>query len=131
MRLTSHQKQALESICETFHPRSEGWPSAVELGVPDALAEALESNPRARSRAQFSNLLDVWDSKLHPFFAVGEYENFSKLKRDIREKILRSWADSSLQKRRAAFQALRRAIGFLYVAVPAGSGSNPVWAKIG
>jgi len=66
------------------------------------------------------NLLDVWDSKLHAFLLAGEYENFSKLEKDVREKVLRSWADSSLQKRRAAFQALRRAIGFLYVTLPGG-----------
>jgi long-chain-alcohol oxidase len=130
MQLTPRQKHALESICETFYPRSEGWPSAVELGVPDALAEALEFNPRTRSRAQFLNLLDVWDSKLHAFLVAGEYGDFSKLEKDVREKILRSWADSSLEKRRAAFQALRRAIGFLYVAVPGSGRTNPVWEKI-
>jgi len=44
---------------------------------------------------------------------------------------LRSWADSSLQKRRAAFQALRRAIGFLYVTLPGGGGGvSPVLGKI-
>jgi len=38
------------------------------------------------------NLLDVWDSKLHAFLLAGEYENFSKLEKDVREKVLRSWA---------------------------------------
>jgi len=50
-QLTPRQKHALESICETFFPSSEGWPSAVELGVPDALAEALEFN-RGREAAR-------------------------------------------------------------------------------
>src|SRR6266404_115811 len=131
MQLTPRQKHALESICETFFPSSEGWPSAVELGVPDALAEALEFNPRTRSGAQFLNLVDVCDANLHAFLLAGEYENFSKLEKDVREKVLRSWADSSLQKRRAAFQALRRAIGFLYVTLPGGGGGvSPVLGKI-
>ena len=131
MQLTPRQKHALESICETFFPRSEGWPSAVEMGVPDALAEALEFNPRTRDRAQFLNLLDMWDSKLHALLLAGKYENFSNLGKEVREKILRSWADSSLRKRRAAFQALRKAIGFLYVMLPGGSGeASPVWGKI-
>ncbi|HLK02889.1 MAG TPA: gluconate 2-dehydrogenase subunit 3 family protein, partial [Candidatus Acidoferrum sp.] len=63
MQLTLRQKHALESICETFLPASEGWPSAIEMGVPEALEDALDFNPRMRDRAQFLNLLDVWDSK--------------------------------------------------------------------
>src|SRR5262249_61540135 len=50
--------------------------------------------------------------------------------RDEREKILRSWADSSLKKRRAAFQALRKGIGFLYVMLREKSGASRVWEKI-
>src|SRR5579859_4388530 len=130
MQLTPRQKHALEAICETFFPSSDGWPSAVEMGVPGALAEALDSNPRTRDRAQFLNLLDIWDSKLHGFLLAGEYEHFSKLNRNVREGMLRSWADSSLGKRRAAFQTLRKAIGFLYVMLPEGGGTSRVWRKI-
>ncbi len=43
-----------------------------------------------------------------------------------------SWADSRLALRRAAFQALRKAVGFLYVMLPGDAGQiNPVWANIG
>ncbi len=131
MQLTLRQKHALEAICETFFPSGDGWPSAVEMGVPAALEDALEFNPRTRDRAQFLNLLDIWDSKLHGFLLAGEYEHFSKLNRDVREGMLRSWADSSLGKRRAAFQALRKAIGFLYVMLPESGGTSRVWKKIG
>jgi choline dehydrogenase-like flavoprotein len=130
MQLTPRQKYALESICETFLPAAEGWPSAVQMGVPDALAEALEFNPRTRERAQFLNLLDMWDSKLHAFLLAGRYERFSNLEEKVRAEVLRSWADSSLRKRRAAFQALRKAIGFLYVMLPGGGGASPVWRRI-
>ena len=131
MQLTPRQKHALEAICETFFPKSDGWPSAVEMGVPEALADALDFNPRTRDRAQFMNLLDVWDSKLHGFLLAGEYEHFSKLERNVRERMLRSWADSSLRKRRAAFQVLRKAIGFLYVMLPElGTGASRVWQKL-
>lgn len=130
MQLTPRQKHALESICETFLPAAEGWPSAVEMGVPDALARAMDFNRRTRGRAQLLNLLDAWDSKLHPFFVIGEYENFSALPQEEREKILRSWADSSLRKRRAAFQALRKGIGFLYVMLQQEGGMSRVWKKI-
>ena len=130
MQLTPRQKHALESICETFLPAAAGWPSAVEMGVPDALAAALDFNPRTQDRAQFLNLLDVWDSKLHAFFLIGEYEKFSALLPEEREKILLSWADSSLRKRRAAFQALRKGIGFLYVMLREEGGASRVWGKI-
>ena len=41
-----------------------------------------------------------------------------------------SWADSRLALRRAAFQALRKAVGFLYVMLPGAVGEvNPVWAN--
>jgi choline dehydrogenase-like flavoprotein len=43
-----------------------------------------------------------------------------------------SWADSRLTMRRAAFQALRKAVGFLYVMLPGAAGEvNPVWQKLG
>src|SRR5215471_1104987 len=132
MQLTPRQKQALESICETLLPKAEDWPSAVEMGVPEALVDALELNPRTRDRAQFLNLLDIWNSKLHAFLTVGKYGNFSTLDEVTRRKILLSWADSALGKRRAAFQALRKAIGFLYVMLPEFRGArSPVWSKIG
>ena len=130
MQLTPRQKRALESICETFCPAAEGWPSAVEMGVPGALAEALEFNPRTQERAQFLNLLDAWDSNLHAFFLAGKYKSFSALHQETREKILRSWADSLLRKRRAAFQALRKGIGFLYVMLRDEGGPSRVWGKI-
>src|SRR5579859_4043360 len=130
MQLTPRQKHALESICETFLPAAAGWPSAVEMGVPDALAQAMDFNPRTQDRAQLLNLLDAWDSKLHAFFAIGEYEKFSELSQGERETILRSWADSSLRKRRAAFQALRKGIGFLYVMLQEEGGASRVWGKI-
>jgi len=130
MQLTPRQKQALESICETFLPHAEGWPSAVEMGVPEALAEALDFNPRTHGRAQFLNLLDVWNSKLHAFLLAGRYERFSSMEKEVREQILRSWARSSLTKRRAAFQGLRKAIGFLYVMLRDSSGGSAVWKKI-
>jgi long-chain-alcohol oxidase len=130
MQLTPRQRRALESICETFLPAAEGWPSALEMGVPAALADALDFNPRTRERAQFLNLLDIWDSKLHALALAGEWAPFSSLEVEARESMVRSWADSSLRKRRAAFQALRKAIGFLYVMLPQSNGQSAVWEKL-
>jgi choline dehydrogenase-like flavoprotein len=132
MELTPRQHRALCSICDTFLPAASGWPSAVERGVPDALAAALDFNPRAVDRWEFVNLLDLWDSSIHSFIEVGHWAQFSELSEENKHKVMLSWADSRLSMRRAAFQALRKAVGFLYVMLPGEAGKiNPVWANIG
>ena len=132
MELTERQHQALCAICDAFLPAAPGWPSAVQRGVPDALAAALDFNPREIDRWEFLNLLDFWDSHLHSFFEVGTFTRFSKLREEEKCRMLLSWADSSIALRRAAFQALRKAVGFLYVMLPGAAGeSNAVWEKIG
>jgi len=132
MELTPRQHRALCSICDTFLPAAPGWPSAVERGVPDALAAALDFNPRAVDRWEFLNLLDLWDSSIHSFIEVGHWVQFSELPEEDKYKVMLSWADSRSALRRAAFQALRKAVGFLYVMLPGEAGQiNPVWANIG
>ena len=46
MELNERQRGALEAICDTICPESDGLPTAIELGVPDALLEAIDRNPR-------------------------------------------------------------------------------------
>src|SRR5262245_36254415 len=79
MELTARQYRALCSICEALLPAAPGWPSAVERGVPQALAAALDFNPRVVHRWEFLNLLDFWDSPVHSFFEVGTFTRFSEL----------------------------------------------------
>jgi len=132
MDLSAKQRRALESICDTFAPARDGWPSASELGVPDAIARGLEFNPRTADRAQFLQLLDFWDSPLHSFLAAGRFAPFSSLPPEVREWVLLSWADSGIQRRRGAFQALRKAVGLLYVMLPAANGGrSTVCDKLG
>jgi long-chain-alcohol oxidase len=132
MELTPRQHRALCSICDTFLPATPGWPSAVERGVPDALATALDFNPRAIDRWEFLNLLDIWDSSIHSFVEVGQWRQFSNLADEDKYKVMLSWADSRLSLRRAAFQALRKAVGILYVMLPGAAGEkNLVWQNIG
>jgi long-chain-alcohol oxidase len=132
MRLNTRQSQALTSICETFLPAESGWPSASELGIPEAIASSLDFNPRQKERRNFLQLLDVWDSRFHALLSVGKLSPFSSLPADKRIRVLLSWADSGLCKRRAAFQALRKAVGFLYVMLPELAGQRtPVWNRIG
>ena len=131
MNLTLRQQRALESICETFLPPAEGWPSALELGIPEAIAAAMDFNPRSKDRAQLLQLLDLWDSSLHGLFTIGRLKSFSHLSQEDRVRVLLSWADSGIGKRRAAFQALRKAVGFLHVMLPAkNSGRSKVWDNL-
>jgi long-chain-alcohol oxidase len=132
LNLTLRQKRALEIICDTFLPRAKGWPSALELGIPGAIASALDFNPRLKDRTQFLQLLDFWDSRLHSLFTIGKLKSFSSLSPEDRIRVLLSWADSSISKRRAAFQALRKAVGFLHVMLPgANGGRSAVWDHLG
>jgi long-chain-alcohol oxidase len=132
MNLTSRQQRALESICDTFAPRSADWPSACEVGIPAAIAKALDLNPRPGERAQFLELLDLWDSHLHSLLTVGRWAWFSSLPLETRIRVLLCWADSGFGRRRGAFQALRKAIGFLYVMLPRADGApSAVWKKFG
>jgi choline dehydrogenase-like flavoprotein len=131
MKLSARQRRALETICDTFAPAGDGWPSASELGVSDAIARGLEFNPRPTVRAQFLKLLDLWDSPFHSLLTVGSFAPFSSLTPEARKWILLSWADSGIKQRRAAFQALRKAIGLLYVMLPAAEGGrSEVWDKL-
>jgi long-chain-alcohol oxidase len=132
MELSPRQQRALQSICDTFAPALAGWPSACEIGIPSAIAKALDLNPRSGERTQFLQLLDIWDSHLHSLLTVGRWDAFSLLPLEKRIRVLLSWAESGLSRRRGAFQALRKAIGFLYVMLPgAGGASSEVWKKIG
>lgn len=132
MNLNARQERALQSICDTFAPASGDWPSATELAIPTAMARALDFNPRAREKAQFLQLLDFWDSRLHSLLTAGRWRRFDALPPDVRIRVLLSWADSRLGRRRGVFQALRKAVGFLYVMLPnASGGASPVWRKLG
>jgi long-chain-alcohol oxidase len=132
MNLSPPQRHALQSICDTFAPSGDGWPSASELGVPEAIVNAMDFNPRAADHQQFLQLLDIWDSRLHGLFSIGRLSRFSTLNQDDRTRVLLSWAESGLGVRRAAFQALRKAVSYLYVMLPTLNGApTPVWNKIG
>jgi long-chain-alcohol oxidase len=131
MKLSAQQHAVLTAICDTFAPRAEGWPSASDLGIPGAIAEAMDFNPRKAAHKQFLQLLDIWDSRAHALLTVGKTARFSQLSEAARQRMLLAWADSSIGRRRAAFQALRKAVTFLYVMTPSLKGARtPVWDNL-
>jgi long-chain-alcohol oxidase len=128
--LNSRQLGALRDICDTLCPDGDGLRSADELGVPEALTEAVALNPRAAERRQLALLLSLWDSPvLGALGGVGP-RRFSALDQERRERVLRAWADSRSPQRRAAFQALRKGALLFYYMLPAGE-RNPAWDAIG
>src|SRR5260370_40595125 len=118
MELSARQRRALDSVCDTFAPARDGWPSAGELGVPDAIARGLEFNLRAAARTQFLQLLDFWDSPFHSLFAIGRLAHFSSLTPEARERGLLSLADNGIKRGPARFSALRQAIRWLSASFP-------------
>ncbi len=132
LSLNDRQRKALEDICDAFCPSGEGLPSARELGVPDALVEAIAGNPRAIERRQLAALLSAWDSPVMGSLAGVGVNSFSSLEQRRREQALLAWADSRLPQRRAVFQALRKgALLFYYMLPGADGGRNPAWDAIG
>jgi long-chain-alcohol oxidase len=132
LTLNPRQRKALEDICDAFCPSGDGLPSATELGVPEALVEAIAGNPRAIERRQLAGLLSAWDSPVMGALGGVGLHSFSSLERREREQALLAWGDSRLPQRRAVFQALRKgALLFYYMLPGADGGRNPAWDAIG
>ena len=125
------QRRALEAICDTFVPETGGMPSATQLGVPQALLDAVAANPRAGERRRVAALLAAWNSAIATGLSGGGLRRFADLGQEERERVLLTWADSRLAQRRAAFQALRKAIMVLAYTLPGPDGRNPRWADVG
>jgi choline dehydrogenase-like flavoprotein len=130
--LSPRQRRALEDICDAVCPSGDGVLSARQLGVPDAVADAVAKNPRASERKQLQALLGLWDSPALGVLGGAGFKRFSALSGEQRQAVLLSWADSRLAQRRAAFQALRKAALTFYYMLPGPNESrNPAWDAIG
>jgi choline dehydrogenase-like flavoprotein len=131
MEVNSRALGALEAICDTFAPGRDGVPSARDLGVPRAVLDAIDLNPRESDRKQVAQLLRLWDTRFVTALGGGGLRRFSDLPVEARERVLLSWCDSRLPQRRAAFQALRKASLLTYYMVPGRDGGpSPVWGQI-
>src|SRR5207247_6658844 len=132
MDLTPRQRRALEAICDTFAPGGDGLPAASEIGVADAVLDALALNPRESERKQVAQLMSLWDTPALTALGRGGWSRFSALPQAERERVLRSWCDSRVPQRRAAFQALRKGALLMYYTAPGRDGApNPAWDAIG
>jgi long-chain-alcohol oxidase len=131
-QLNPRQLQALRDICDTLCPAGDGLRSARDLGVAEALADAVALNPRAAERRQLALLLSLWDSPVLGALAGAGPKRFSSLSPQAREQVLLNWCDSGSTQRRAAFQALRKGALLFYYMLPGADGPrNPAWDAIG
>ncbi len=132
MQLTARQRRALEEICDTFCPSADGVMRASQLGVPEALIEALAKNPRLSEQKQLQMLLGLWDTPVMGALGGAGFKRFGRMSAHERERVLLSWAGSRAPQRRAVFQALRKgALLFYYMLPGPDGGRNPAWDAIG
>src|SRR3954452_22818907 len=136
--LNDRQRDGLRAIVDTFAaPVDVGGgrstPTGSDLGVVEAVEEAVAAAPRAADRKQTATLLGLFGSRGLTALGGGAFKRFAALPLERREAVMRSWADSKVPQRRAVFQALRKAaIGMTYMVpeTPAGE-RNPMWDLIG
>jgi long-chain-alcohol oxidase len=94
--LTARERRALDAICETFAP------GAVALGVADQVLELARLNPTVEER------------ELRAVLSLFALRGFARLPRPRREAVLRTWCDSRVPQRRAAFHAFRKGVLLAY-----------------
>ena len=112
MELSRRQRVAFESVADTFAPGLDGLPSASALGVTEAFVGVLDRHPREAEVREVLQLLSVWDHAARPL------RRFSRLPLAERESVLRSWRDSSLERKRSAYKVLRKAVLHHYFGLP-------------
>src|SRR5918994_4841609 len=120
MELSRRQQAALVAICDTFAPGLEGLPVASEAGVPDEIVGTFERHPRKGEVQEILRLLSAWEHAARPL------RRFSSLPLAERERVLRSWRDSSLERKRSAYKVLRKAVLNHYFGLP-----GPARASLG
>jgi long-chain-alcohol oxidase len=112
MELSTRQRRALAAIADTFAPGVDGLPAASAIGVPDAFAAVIGRNPRADARRQIGLLLSAWE------LAAKPGRRFSSLPLQERERVLRTWRDSTSERRRSAYKVLRKGVLYHYFGLP-------------
>ena len=63
LALSAGRRRTLDAICDTLAPGGDGLPSATELGVPEAVLEAVARAPRAADRRAFALALSALGSR--------------------------------------------------------------------
>jgi len=137
--LSSSARTTLRAICDTFLPALTARGdeparlfalSAGELGVPDAIEEAV-GYLRTSQQREFELLLGVLGNPVTMLAMFGRFSSFPALAAADRADVLLRMANSPVPHLRTAFQVLKRLSTYLFYAVMPNGADNPSWAEIG
>jgi len=136
--LTDAERRTLRALCDAMVPALAGTADphgffarrGSDLGLPALIEEGLAEAPE-HLRAQFRRLLRVMGSRAANLMLAAGPRGVAEMSASAAEAYLRSWGTSRLPLRRAAFQALKQVITFLFYASHPLGESNPNWPAIG
>jgi len=130
--LSERQIAALAAVCRAILPEPN---STIEHAATDAavkrVAELIATLRADEDRRRLAHLLTLLGSPAANLLLSGQPCAIQTADRSSRERLLRSWAGSRIQLRRAGFQALKRLANFAYFCWPANGRSHPVWQAAG
>src|SRR4249920_1659385 len=118
--LTTRQRAVLAALCDTFQP--DGGAQLLERATG-----LIASLPNADDRLRLKLLLSALGSPFVNLALSGRFAAFDRMDLPARVALLRGWAESAIQLRRAGFQALKKIVNVVYYAWPNGDGSHPAW----
>ena len=126
--LTPRQRAVLAAICDTFVPPSDEGAGPT---LHERVAGIVASLPDPKDIARLKLLLSTLDSSLVSLLLSGTPRSFAAMERETRVRVLRGWAESRLEQRRAGFQAVKRLVNVVYYTFPAKDRSHPAWREVG
>lgn len=137
--LSQRQRAALTAICDTLVPSvsrpddPHGFFAASHEGtdlvprVERLIGMLVDPLDRLRLRA----LLSAFGTSGGNLLTSGSFRSLQAMDIASREAVLRGWAESGIQLRRAGFQALKRLVHVGYYAWPTDGRSHPAWRHVG
>ncbi len=136
--LTDSERATLRALCDAFAPalNRDGDEHGLlrrrgsDLRLPALIEEGLSEAP-AHLRAQLRRLLGMMGSPVANLLLAGRAKALAAMSATQAEAYLRSWGTSCLPHKRAAFQALKQVIVFLFYAAHPPGEPNPNWPAIG
>lgn len=136
-RLTEGERRTVARLAEALFPRVVPARTRLdeidsrEVGLPGALAEAVERRLTDGQFAEFRRFLSAIENPLWNLVLSGRPVRFGRLDPAEREAFLAAWATSGLEVKRRGFQAVKRLALFLAYAAPPGPERSPAWAAVG
>jgi len=126
--LTPRERAVLAAVCDTFQPPD----GASDRGqLLERVVGLIGSLPNLDDRLRLKQLLGALGSPFVNLVLAGRFARFDRLDLDGRVAVMRGWADSRIQLRRAGFQALKRLVNVAYYSWPMADGSHPAWRAAG